>query len=149
MSFTAYARGVIAGVDAGRVAGAGGHLAARFGRRAAPAGAVLAVALLAVPAVPHTGRRVDRLRHEAREVSVRMQVYADLARGVELAGGAEAVNRFGPATPTGRSSPTSRESSDAHSPRSRPLTGRGAVFKSSRERLAGRVHVWARPAGAR
>lgn len=98
MSFTAHARGVIAGVGAGRVAGAGGHLAARFGRRAAPAGVVLGVALLAVPTVPHTGRRVDRLRHEAREVSVRMQVHADLARGVELAGCADAVNRYGPAT---------------------------------------------------
>jgi hypothetical protein len=71
-----------------------------------------------------------------------MQVHADLARGIELAGGAGAVNRFGPATTNRALQPHLAWELG------RPLTeietahGRGVVFKSSRERLAGRVHVW-------
>jgi hypothetical protein len=133
---------VLAGVGAGRVAEAGGQLAARFGRRAAPAGAVPAVALLAALAVPQTDRRVDRLRHEAREVSVRMQLHTDLERGIELAGGAEAVNRFGPATTNRALQPHLAWELGRPLSEIETAHGRGVVLKSSRERLAGKVHVW-------
>ena len=134
---------VLAGVGAGRAAEATGYLAGRLRRRgAAPAGTAVAAALLVVLAWPQTDRRVDRLRHEVREVSKRMRLHDQLERGIELAGGRAAVDRFGPATTNRALQPhlawelgrSLHEIQTAH--------GRAVVLKSSRERLVGKVHVW-------
>ena len=101
---------LLAGVGAARVTELGGWMTGRLGRAprgiAGPAGAALAVAGLALLAFPQTDRRVDRLRHEAREVGARMELHRELERSLERAGGAELVNRYGPATTNRASSPT-------------------------------------------
>ena len=139
---------VLAGVGAGRLGQGGAWLARRLpgglDMRLAPVGAAIAAALLVVLALPQVDRRVERLRHEASEVSVRMDLHRGLERGIELAGGPEAVERYGPATTNRALQPHLAWELE------RPLNdietahGRGVVFKSSRDRLAGKVHVWGR-----
>jgi hypothetical protein len=59
---------------------------------------VAAVAVLALGAHGFLAARVERLRGEAREVGIRMQLHRDLAQAVQAAGGAEAVRALGWAT---------------------------------------------------
>ena len=59
--------------------------------RARVAGVVAAVALMALAGQSFAHARMQRLRAEAHEVGVRMQLHRDLARAVQAAGGAEAV----------------------------------------------------------
>ena len=108
---------------------------------------VAAVVVLAVAAAPSAGARVERLRVEAHEVGRRMDLHRYLVDAVHQAGGATAVNRFGPAT-VNRALEThlawelGRPLSEIES-----ANGQGVVFSSFREFLAGRRPV-RRPADA-
>ncbi|MET0973013.1 MAG: hypothetical protein ABWY95_06290, partial [Thermoleophilaceae bacterium] len=62
------------------------------------AGAAVAAAVIAVLAWPQLDLRVERLSHEADEVERRMALHRDVERALDEAGGADAVNRFGPAS---------------------------------------------------
>jgi hypothetical protein len=140
---------VLAGVGAGRLAG----LAARALRplaRPAPAavaGAAAATALIAVLAWPQLDLRIERVRHEANEVERRIALHRDVARALEEAGGAEAVNRFGPAS-VNRALHT-RLAWELEQPIDDIETARGAgvVFNSAARDLAGRLPVWGRSRG--
>jgi hypothetical protein len=140
---------VLAGVGAGRLA----ELAARALRplaRPAPAalaGAAAAAALIAVVAWPQLDLRVERLRHEADEVELRMALHRDIERALDEAGGPEAVNVFGPAS-VNRALHT-RLAWELGRPIDEIETARGAgvVFNSSERTLAGRLPVWGRSRG--
>ena len=139
---------VLAGVGAARVAELAAVAAKRIAprARAAPLAAGAAATLaVAVAALPYVDERVGKLRYEAREVERRMAIHSDLVPAIEAAGGAEAINGLGPATAS-RALHTRlawelgrpiQEIEGAH--------GEGAVFRSARERLAGRVYTWGRP----
>ncbi len=136
---------VLAGVGAGRLAQAAEALAGRLGSRLAPLGAALAVALIGLTALPQLDRSIGRVRLEAREVRVRMAVHAELERALELAGGAELVNRYGPATTNRALQPHLAWELGRPLDEIETAHGRGVVIKvSGRERLAGRVRVWGR-----
>jgi hypothetical protein len=119
---------VLAGVGLGRLL--------RVGRAGVVVGAagVLALALVAAPGI---NARVERFRVEVDEVGRRMDLHRYLAEAVRQAGGAAAVNRFGPASVN--------RALETHLAweLGRPLTeietasGQGVVFSSSREFLAG------------
>jgi hypothetical protein len=140
---------VLGGVGAGRLA----ELAARALRplaRPAPAavaGSAAAAALIAVLAWPQLDLRVERLRHEADEVELRMALHRDVERALDEAGGPEAVNLFGPAS-VNRALHT-RLAWELGRPIDEIETARGAgvVFNSSARALAGRVPVWGRSRG--
>ena len=140
---------VLAGVGAGRLA----ELAARALRplaRPAPAavaGAAVAAAVIAVLAWPQLDLRVERVRHEADEVERRMALHRDVERALDEAGGADAVNRFGPAS-VNRALHT-RLAWELRRAIDEIETARGAgvVFNSSERTLAGRLPVWGRSRG--
>jgi hypothetical protein len=86
---------VLAGVGAARILAAAGSLTPR----PHPAlGAAAAAAALALAGAPFVDERVGRLRDEAREVGLRMDMHRDLAEAVDRLGGAPAVNALGTAT---------------------------------------------------
>jgi hypothetical protein len=140
---------VLAGVGAGALAELAGR-ALRPLRRPAFAGAAgtaAAAVVIAVWAWPQVDSRVDSMRHEANEVELRMALYRDAARALDEAGGAEAVNRFGPAS-VNRALHT-RLAWELGLPIDDIETARGAgvVFNSSERTLAGRLPVWGRSRG--
>ena len=108
---------------------------------------VAGVVVLAVLAAPGTASRVERIRIESAEVGRRMQLHSDLAKAVSRAGGAHAVTSFGAAS-VNRALQT-RLAWELHAPISGigTTSGRGVVFSSSREFLAGRRPL-RRPADA-
>jgi hypothetical protein len=120
---------VLAGVGLGRL------LEVRWNGLAAGAAVALALAVVSAPGI---SGRVERVRAEAGEVGRRMELHRQLAEAVRRAGGAEAVNRFGPAS-VNRALETHLAWELA-----RPIaeletaTGQGVVFSSFREFLAGR-----------
>jgi hypothetical protein len=154
---------VLAGVGAARAAEAGADAGARLGRRAgaarlaagappptgasrlaSPAGAVLALLLVALLAAPLVSARIGRLEHEANEVGRRMELQRDLGRAVDAAGGPGAVRALGSAT-ANRALHT-RLAWELDRPIQEVERGYGhrVVFRTGRERLAGEVLVWGR-----
>lgn len=143
---------VLAGVGAGQLARGLGAIPARAGdistspRRGAARVATLvaAVALAALAAQGFVDARVDRLRAEAHQVGVRMQVHADLATAVDRIGGARVVAAIGWAT-TNRALQT-RLAWELGVPMelTESLTDYRVVFRSSREFLVGRVYMTGR-----
>jgi hypothetical protein len=111
---------------------------------ARPAAVVAAVALLALAGHGFLTGRVTRLRGEAHEVSVRMQLHRDLARAVQAAGGPKAVRALGWST-TNRALQT-RLAWELGVPMelTESLTDYRVVFRSSRELLVGRVYMTGR-----
>jgi len=105
---------------------------------------VAAVALMALAGQSFAHARMQRLRAEAREVGVRMQLHRDLARAVQAAGGAEAVRALGWAT-TNRALQT-RLAWELGVPMelTESLTDYRVIFRSSREPLVGRVYMTGR-----
>jgi hypothetical protein len=86
---------VLAGVGAARILAGAGRLTAR---PSVAIGTAAAAAGLAVVAAPFVDGRIERLRDEAREVGVRMDMHRDLAEAVDRLGGAAAVTALGTAT---------------------------------------------------
>jgi hypothetical protein len=127
---------VLAGVGASRVLVAAGSLAPR---PAAAFGAATAAVALALAGAPFLDNRVERLRDEAREVGVRMDMHRDLAQAVEQVGGATAVTALGTAT-TNRAF-HSRLAWELKVPLSsvERVTDHRVVFRSWRELTAGGV----------
>ena len=107
-------------------------------------GVVAAVALMALAGQSFAHARRQRLRAEAREVGIRMQLHRDLARAVRAAGGAEAVRALGWAT-TNRALQT-RLAWELGVPMelTESLTDYRVIFRSSREPLVGRVYMTGR-----
>jgi hypothetical protein len=105
---------------------------------------VAAVALVALPGYGFLGARVVRLRAEAHEVAVRMELHRDLAEAVRKAGGAATVTQLGWAT-TNRALQT-RLAWELGVPMelTESLTDYRVVFRSSREPLVGRVYMTGR-----
>jgi hypothetical protein len=132
---------VLAGVGAANLAQA---VPARAGATARLAGVGASVALLAPAAHGFLDSRVTRLRGEAREVGVRMELHRDLARAVRMAGGPEAVQKLGWAT-TNRALQT-RLAWELGVPMelTETLTDYRVVFRSSRDQLVGRVYITGR-----
>lgn len=148
---------VLAGAGAGQLAHLATNLVEKLphsgrnstssrARRAAPAlaGLVAAVAALALSSGAFVERRVDRLSFEAKQVKQRMQLHADLAGAVEAAGGPTAVKAIGWAT-TNRALHT-RLAWELGVPMglTESLTDYRVIFRSSRERLVGRVYMTGR-----
>ena len=137
---------VLAGVGAANLAGVEllrGRWPAVPGS-ARPAGLVAAVALIAVGGQSFAHARVERLRGEAHEVGIRMQLHRDLAQAVQAAGGAEAVRALGWAT-TNRALQT-RLAWELGVPMelTESLTDYRVIFRSWREPLVGRVYMTGR-----
>jgi hypothetical protein len=151
---------VLAGVGAANLAGVLPALAGLNGRdkgvgllrgrtprvSAAPrlAGVVAAVALIALAGQSFAQARVQRLRGEAQEVGIRMQLHHDLAQAVRAAGGAQAVRALGWST-TNRALQT-RLAWELGVPMelTESLTDYRVIFRSSREPLVGRVYMTGR-----
>jgi hypothetical protein len=131
---------VLAGVGAANLAG----VLPEPGRTARLAGVVAAVALMALAGQSFAHARVQRLRGEAREVGIRMQLHRDLAQAVQAAGGAEAVRALGWAT-TNRALQT-RLAWELGVPMelTESVTDYRVIFRSSRETLVGRVYMTGR-----
>jgi hypothetical protein len=127
---------VLAGAGAARVLAAAGSLTPR---PAAAFGAATAAVALALAGAPFLDNRVERLRDEAREVGVRMDMHRDLARAVDQVGGATAVTALGTAT-TNRAF-HSHLAWELKVPLSsvEGVTDHRVVFRSWRELTAGRV----------
>jgi hypothetical protein len=137
---------VLAGVGAANLAGVVPALAAERRVSAAPrlAGVVAAVALIALAGQSFADARVQRLRGEAHEVAVRMQLHRDLAQAVRAAGGAGAVRALGWST-TNRALQT-RLAWELGVPMelTESLTDYRVIFRSWREALVGRVYMTGR-----
>jgi hypothetical protein len=127
---------VLAGVGAARILEASGALTARPSRALGTAAAAVAICVLGAPFVDG---RLDRLRHEASEVGVRMDMHRDLRRAVERLGGARAVTALG--TATANRAFHSRLAWELKVPISavERVTAHPVVFRSWREPMAGRV----------
>ena len=108
------------------------------------AGVVAAVALIALAGQSFAHARVERLRGEAHEVGMRMQLHRDLAAAVRAAGGAQAVRALGWST-TNRALQT-RLAWELGVPMelTESLTDYRVIFRSSREPLVGRVYMTGR-----
>jgi hypothetical protein len=132
---------VLAGVGAANLVDAAGELARRLTRLPAPAGAALAVAAVAVLAVSLVEARKGRLENEVREVGRRMEVHRDLGRAVAAEGGPNAVAAIGPAT--ANRALHSRLAWELGVPMGavESLADYRMVFRSSREKLVGRVYL--------
>ncbi len=137
---------VLAGVGAANLAGVVPALANRAGGSpsARLAGVVAAVALIALAGQSFAHARVQRLRGEAHEVGIRMQLHRDLAQAVQAAGGAGAVRALGWAT-TNRALQT-RLAWELGVPMelTESLTDYRVIFRSSHEPLVGRVYMTGR-----
>jgi hypothetical protein len=128
--------------------GAARLVEAAAGRAASIAAATVAAAIV-LSAVPWVDRRVDRMAFEAREVRERMELHRDLARAVDAAGGAGTINAFGPAT-ANRAFHTRLAWELGIPIREVELgRGRGVVFRSWRELIAGPLRVRGRARGRR
>jgi hypothetical protein len=86
---------VLAGAGAALILAAPGSLASR---PSAALGTAVAAVSLALVGAPFVEGRAERLRDEAREVGVRMDMHRDLADAVDRLGGAAAVTALGTAT---------------------------------------------------
>jgi hypothetical protein len=108
------------------------------------AGVVAAVALIGLAGQSFAHARVQRLRGEAHEVAVRMQVHRDLAGALRAAGGAQAVRTLGWST-TNRALQT-RLAWELGVPMelTESLTDYRVIFRSWREPLVGRVYMTGR-----
>jgi hypothetical protein len=137
---------VLAGVGAAQLAHACSRLAGAVPRLRPPAlaGTALAVALLAFASAGFLDSRVHRLRGEAHEVGVRMQVHSELVRAVRAVGGATFVTSQGFAT-ANRALQT-RLAWELGVPIGavESTTDYRIVFRSSHEFIAGRVKVLGR-----
>jgi hypothetical protein len=131
----------LAGVGAANLAQA---VPPRAGATARLAGVGATVALLALAADGFVDSRVTRLRGEAHEVGVRMELHRELARAVRMAGGPDAVQRLGWAT-TNRALQT-RLAWELGVPMelTESLTDYRVVFRSSQNELVGRVYMTGR-----
>jgi hypothetical protein len=139
---------VLAGVGAANLAGVVPALAALnrapARARARLAGVVAAVALIALAGQSFAHARVQRLRGEAHEVGIRMQLHRDLAQAVRAAGGAKTVRALGWST-TNRALQT-RLAWELGVPMelTESLTDYRVIFRSWREPLVGRVYMTGR-----
>jgi hypothetical protein len=129
---------VLAGVGAGHLA----QLApALLGPRWRVAGAAAAATGLALFGAGFVDSRLTRVEAEADEVGKRMQLHRELARAVREVGGPDAVAAIG--TPTSNRALHTRLAYELGVPMDlvESLTDHRVVFRSSRERLVGRVYM--------
>ena len=135
---------VLAGVGTARVLAAAGRLTAG----PSPALGAAAVAALALLAVPFVNERTDRMKREAHQVAVRMELHRDLARAVDRLGGPVAVSALG--TATANRAYHSHLAWELKAPISavEAVSAHRLVFRSWRVLSAGRVYTTGR-AGTR
>jgi hypothetical protein len=136
---------VLAGVGTARVLAAAGRLTAGSSPALGAAGAAAALALLAVPFV---NERTARMKREAHQVGVRMELHRDLARAVDRLGGPVAVSALG--TATANRAYHSHLAWELKAPISavEAVSAHRLVFRSWRVLSAGRVYTTGR-AGTR
>jgi hypothetical protein len=132
---------VLAGAGAAGLVEAGASLA-RPGRPLPRlAGAAAGLAVVAVLGAPFLEERGRQLRNEARQVRLRMDIHRDLARAVDVVGGPGAVAAIG--TATANRALHSRLAWELRVPidQVESVSDHRVVFRSSRERLGGRVYM--------
>ena len=139
---------VLAGIGAANLIDAGAALTRRLtgaasgrpGLVGAP-GAALAIAALVILGVTFADAQVVRLKHEARQVGLRMEIHRDLGRAIALVGGPPAVAAVGPAT--ANRALHSRIAWELGVPMGavESIADYRMVFRSDRERLVGNVYL--------
>jgi hypothetical protein len=135
---------VLAGVGAANVAQALPLALNRPTRAWRLAGVGATLVALAVLANGFVDWRVRKMRAEAHQVGIRMQIHEDLAEAVREVGGPKAVAAIGSAT-TNRALHT-RLAWELNVPTElvESVTGHRVIFRSSRELLVGRVYMTGR-----